>query len=340
MKAIRSIIASSSIANIIKKNYCFSNQISCHLIKGGGSSDIYKILDNEKSYIFRVYSAHPCWRYNEYHYVYETNIQNYLHANHIDVPNPIKNKFDSFITKINTPEYKKFCALTSSLEGEPWNFKLLDTQRASSVGQSLAIMHDVGKKYNKTHQWNKKRNINIEFLLTKPYERIQKLMIGDNQTRINHIIHSYVKELVQNVSDIHWENIERGFVHGDMHILNHLYNTQNKKIGFMDFEFCGYGYPIYDIATFKGSLLSQVNDKNASILWDSFLEGYSSIKKINDYELKIINFFIRLRHLFYVGSTFIAYPEFPQYQNVERIASCLEDKFYEEKLDTNSHIKV
>ncbi len=63
-----------------------------------------------------------------------------------------------------------------------------------------------------------------------------------------------------------------------------------------DFEFCAYGYRIYDIATFRWSRGSD-NQK----LWDSFLAGYQSIRELSGSEIQAIDIFVKARQLWWMG---------------------------------------
>ena len=63
-------------------------------------------------------------------------------------------------------------------------------------------------------------------------------------------------------------------------------------IAMFDFEFCAYGYRVYDIATFRWSRGSD-NPK----LWDASLNGYQSVRKLNESGMEAIEAFIQARNL-------------------------------------------
>ena len=66
------------------------------------------------------------------------------------------------------------------------------------------------------------------------------------------------------------------------------------RLIFFDFEFCSYGYHLYDLATFKWGCLvgKRKND------WKNFIEGYKEILPLSDIDLKYLLHFVALRHIF------------------------------------------
>jgi Ser/Thr protein kinase RdoA (MazF antagonist) len=74
-----------------------------------------------------------------------------------------------------------------------------------------------------------------------------------------------------------------------------------------DFEFCAYGYRAYDIATFRWSRGSDNTE-----LWNAFLNGYQSVRKLNDSEMKSIEVFIQARNLWWMSSL----SKMPEYQHI------------------------
>jgi Ser/Thr protein kinase RdoA (MazF antagonist) len=83
-----------------------------------------------------------------------------------------------------------------------------------------------------------------------------------------------------------------GLIHGDLHQGNYLfYQGQVRAI---DFDDCGYGYYLYDMAV----TLSEVNwRKNTSALRTSFLAGYRSVYNFPFEHEQYLDTFIALRDL-------------------------------------------
>jgi Ser/Thr protein kinase RdoA (MazF antagonist) len=83
-----------------------------------------------------------------------------------------------------------------------------------------------------------------------------------------------------------------GLIHGDLHQANYLFHQGQVRA--IDFDDCGYGYYLYDMAV----TLSEVNwRKNTPALRKSFLEGYRSVRDLSPEHEQYLDTFIALRDL-------------------------------------------
>ena len=83
-----------------------------------------------------------------------------------------------------------------------------------------------------------------------------------------------------------------GLIHGDLHQGNYLFHADQVRA--IDFDDCGYGYYLYDMAV----TLSEVNwRKNTPALRRSFLAGYRSVRDLSPEHEQYLDTFIALRDL-------------------------------------------
>jgi Ser/Thr protein kinase RdoA (MazF antagonist) len=83
-----------------------------------------------------------------------------------------------------------------------------------------------------------------------------------------------------------------GLIHGDLHQGNYLFHQGQVRA--IDFDDCGYGYYLYDMAV----TLSEVNwRKNTPALRRSFLAGYRSVRSLSPEQEGYLDTFIALRDL-------------------------------------------
>lgn len=83
-----------------------------------------------------------------------------------------------------------------------------------------------------------------------------------------------------------------GLIHGDLHQGNYLFHEGQVRA--IDFDDCGYGYYLYDMAV----TLSEVNwRKNTQALWNSFLAGYRGVRNLSPEHERALDTFIALRDL-------------------------------------------
>ena len=71
-----------------------------------------------------------------------------------------------------------------------------------------------------------------------------------------------------------------------------------------DFDCSGYGWRAYDVAVFlwsRGWGFDRAERASRARQWDAFLEGYHAVRRLSDAELRAVNHFVPLRHLWLLG---------------------------------------
>jgi Ser/Thr protein kinase RdoA (MazF antagonist) len=83
-----------------------------------------------------------------------------------------------------------------------------------------------------------------------------------------------------------------GLIHGDLHQENYFFHQG--RVRAIDFDDCGYGYYLYDMA----ATLSEVSwRENTPALRESFLAGYRSVRSLSAGHMQYLDTFIALRYL-------------------------------------------
>jgi Ser/Thr protein kinase RdoA (MazF antagonist) len=88
-----------------------------------------------------------------------------------------------------------------------------------------------------------------------------------------------------------------GLVHGDV-IPSNAQVMPSGEIAVRDFEFCGYGWRAYDIATYRGEV--QFGEASASVA-DAFLAGYEEIRPLAAREQPALPVLQAARHVYSLG---------------------------------------
>jgi Ser/Thr protein kinase RdoA (MazF antagonist) len=134
---ISSNLSPIHLASFVQEKYGLSNATSCNLLKAG-INHTYLIKDEEKRFIFRVYSLD--WR-TEIEILEEIRLLNLLKANKISISYPISDNTDNYIQSINAPEGERLAVMFSFAEGE----KLLsfDEKNHFQIGVLMAQIHQI-----------------------------------------------------------------------------------------------------------------------------------------------------------------------------------------------------
>ena len=88
-------------------------------------------------------------------------------------------------------------------------------------------------------------------------------------------------------------NADFGLIHADLVRENVL--VDGKMLHFIDFDDCGFGYRLFDLAT---TILKNIDEPDASDLEAALLDGYCTLRQL---DLSLLPVFITLRALSYIG---------------------------------------
>lgn len=91
-------------------------------------------------------------------------------------------------------------------------------------------------------------------------------------------------------------DLDYGLIHADLVRENVL--IDGNRVAFIDFDDCGYGFRLFDIAT---ALLRNRGEPDYPLIRASLLDGYRSKRALSDTELTHLPLFLLLRSLTYIG---------------------------------------
>lgn len=91
-------------------------------------------------------------------------------------------------------------------------------------------------------------------------------------------------------------DLDYGLIHADL-VRENVF-VSDHKIALIDFDDCGYGWRIFDLAT---TLLKNRREPHYPLIRDSLLEGYRSRRALSDEALGLLPLFLVLRGLTYIG---------------------------------------
>lgn len=280
-----STICSKELMMKVLPDYCIDNPLDC-LFWERGTNDTYQVRCADARYSLRIY-RHDIYPRGEIDF--EVEALNYLHNNGFPVAFPIARKSGGYITEIMAPEGIRYVLLTAFVDGKTLEFESLDDSRI--FGESVANLHEISQGF-KTH--HKKKDLNLQnfiddsIVAIEPYvsHRPEDLSLL-SQLAAN--ARAAVQKTDESVLDI-------GFCHGDLHGYNAHLNGD--VVTHYDFEECGFGYRIFDLATFKWSF---VFDDSGADQWLAFLDGYQSVRKASEADLQLLDTFVLLRHIWIIA---------------------------------------
>ncbi len=271
----QSIISEIHLSEFLIDTYNFGKNTSCRLIKTW-VNDTYLLNDNSKKFIFRIYRLN--WR-SENEIAEELRFINLLKEKNISVSFPIFDKNQNYIQSVNAPEGKRFGVLFSYADGK------------KQLNLSSDFHFKIGKMMGQIHQ-------NAEGIHLERVTYSSRILLFDSFNQIKKILNSespefdFLEKTQTQISDffkaLNHPKIRKGAVHLDLWADN-LNIDHNNKITLFDFDFCGNGFLVLDIAFHIVMLfLFEPDQKVFEEKLKHFHDGYESILVISEEEKSMI----------------------------------------------------
>jgi Ser/Thr protein kinase RdoA (MazF antagonist) len=283
-----STLSDFHLGNFIKERYSVlgGTMYSVKLFRTG-INHTYIVYNLTSKYVFRVYCHN--WR-TVREIQAELDLILSLHQEGLNVSYPIPDETNTVIHQLNAPEGIRYGVMFSFAQGDKVRFKSITA--CKNIGNLMAKMHKVTK--NKT---NNRISYNAKTLLQDPYT----LALQYFDKSLPEM--QYLKNITHNLQDVvnlAAENTGSGIVHMDIWYDNMSIRADN--ITLFDFDFCGNGPLILDVAYFCNQLFNIETDKaEYEQKVSSFIEGYNEVRKLSDDDIKLIPQIAPAIFIFYLG---------------------------------------
>ena len=281
-----STIDANELMEKVIPDYCINEPVSC-LFWERGCSDTYVIRCANTRYSLRVYRNANNTR-DEVDF--EVAALNYLHEKGFPVAFPIARKSGGFITEISAPEGIRYVLVSEFATGDMPDFDSLEDFRR--YGESVAQLHTLSDSFETTH---KRPELDLKMFTEKVYYLIAPHV--SHRPKELALLKHCLETARSDIERVGVDGMDYGFCHGDVHGGNaHLHNG---VLTHFDFEECGFGFRVFDLATFKwGSVDS--SEKGAE-QWAAFVEGYKSVREISEADFQVLDSFILLRSIWLIA---------------------------------------
>lgn len=300
---IKTLVDPLIVKEYVKKNFAFPESVTTEILNIG-VNDIYFVEVGTEKFVLRLSRADKNLTLNDSSFLFELMWLEFLKNHQIPVSFPIRRVDQQLFGIIEASEGLRYATLFSYAEGTTD----INEEQAFILGRSLAQLHLVSEDFITDLE---REHLDVNQLIDQPLAHI-KMILNKSWDKELNFLDKLTDKLRQQISDLDKTNETYGIIAGDVHGYNQHFTTGNQLTMF-DFEFCAYGYRVYDIATFRWSRGSDNTE-----LWNAFLKGYQSVRKLNDIEMKSIEVFIQARHLWWISSL----SKMPEYKHI------LDNKFW------------
>ena len=288
-----SLIEPNALANMLTEHYGLNSSVSCEMIYPAfirfysrGSNDLYAVSTENDSYFLRISQAGSV----SSHVHGEVDLLRDLGAAGFHVPRPVCALDGGYVNEIRAPEGIRSVILFESLQGVE-AYPQVDEKQSQALGAACARLHQWS---DETEVSYRRPHLDAEYLLESSVGRLQHF--ESVQTSDFEFISTLAQVLRERMLDLPQGSQLFGLCHGDM--IGGNARFLNGEARLLDFDTSGYGWYIYDLATFHTSIRQEPNVED---LWSAFLNGYSTVRGVDRNGVELLPCLVLVRHIWVMG---------------------------------------
>ena len=281
--AIYSTLSPQALIDGVISQYELGTISRC-LFWNRGLSDIYLIETPRASYILKV--SHHHWR-TKAEIQFELEFLDFLHQQGIPVANPLKTTTGDLFVTVRAVEGDRYAALFPFAPGEvPQGDLNLD--QSEIMGETLGRIHNSALEFENTAT---RSDLDLKYLLDDSLEVIRPYL--RNRDRDLEYLEKEIAKIKQQLTCLEQTSPFWSVCWGDPHSGN-VHFTQDNQITLFDFDQCGYGWRVFDIAKF---LQVSLNAGIKRQVRDAFLAGYQKVQQLTESELASLQALTQMAHI-------------------------------------------
>lgn len=281
-----------------------------------GMNDTYVLNTEGEKAIFRVYRTDR----SQSEIAFELELLQELHRRGVAVSVPIADREGRWIQAFSVPEGIRYGVMFSYAPGEERRISTMEDSWI--VGRAAAEIHKASDGFACGHV---RGELDFVHLIDKPLNILQSRMAHRREDF--EYLCGVIARLREKLEELIREGLDWGICHGDLHGNTNAAFAENGELTHYDFDLCGYGWRAYDIAEFRLAREIHCGDdhEEAECLWQSFMEGYSEVRRLDERDLRAVPLFIGLRQLWLFSLCF----------SEAELTGCIEtdEGFIDSKLD-------
>jgi Ser/Thr protein kinase RdoA (MazF antagonist) len=285
---INSTLSATHIGQLLEEQYGLGPKATCNLFRTGINHS-YIVTTDDQKFVFRIYSLN--WR-SPTEIKEEIRLLNLLKNNAVAVSYPIEDRNAGYIQTLQAPEGVRYGVLFSFAEGK--KVRDFSAKTSHTIGALMAQIHQI------TQQQTLQRVTYNPYTLTeRPYVLAKAHFPASNEEMM------FVKRASEFFT-AEFEKIDRTAVRwGGVHLdiwYDNMSIQEESAVTLFDFDFCGNGYLLYDIAYFIMQLYYTEPDKqHYQRKRDAFFAGYQTVSAITPEEQRWLPLAGLAIWIFYLG---------------------------------------
>jgi Ser/Thr protein kinase RdoA (MazF antagonist) len=192
---------------------------------------------------------------------------------------------------IDAPEGVRYAVLFTYIPGRPLG-RQPESEPARRYGRTIARVHAVADTLPAPLA---RPRIGVDELLSRPLAAFAA--VAEHRPTDIAELSDTVAALARRIEGLPIEVPGYGLVHGDVIPSNALVEATG-DLSVIDFDFCGYGWRAYDIATYLGEV--RFWDASPAVA-EAFVAGYEEVRQLAEWERVALPLLEAARHVFSLG---------------------------------------
>ncbi len=217
----------------------------------------------------------------------------------LSIPVPLHNNDNALVTTVTHNNQTHSCVVMSWVLGDTPEPGLFSLFLIEQLGVIIAEMHVVAEGCSPPPSHTRPRWDWEQVFGQGSFLHNESVMATLNQEQRTALQSAaeYTHHMLS--SGNHHTACAMGFIHADMHLDNILISHETNAIGIIDFDECGIGYYLYDLASVIDSFQRRLftNQADSQLGREALLRGYGSIRALPVEVEKYLGVFMGLRDM-------------------------------------------
>jgi Ser/Thr protein kinase RdoA (MazF antagonist) len=288
---IRSLLAPAALAEAVADAYGLV-AARCQLLKAT-IRDVYRVDSEQGPSVLAVYQH---GRRTAAEIEAEIDVLDHLSAHGVAVAPALRTRHGERLLALPAPEGNRYAVLFRFADGTHLG-RSPDVAVARRCGELVARVHALTDDWLATASSARSRApLDATLLVDRPLALVERLLSrrpGDLAE-----LRRAVGLLRRRISALPQEPPRYGLIHGDV-IPTNILMAPDGGLTLLDFDFCGPGWRVYDVATYLWDAHTRGSPEDAPA---AFLAGYQDIRPLVDWELAAVPLFAAVRGVFRLGN--------------------------------------
>lgn len=280
-RIVYSTLSNETVKNLATEHYGFDHSVKC-VFYSRGLNDVYLLSSDTQRFAMRVSPAD--WRTMEALHG-ELAVLNHLGDKGFGAALPVQRSDGRLVTDVVAPEgLRKVVCFRWAAGHAPKYTSEADNLR---YGIHLAKLHQASEDLPLQEA---RPTLDVDYLLWRSVRTLQPMLTELPQ--VSSDLDTLARRVSGRLISISQELQDWGLCHGD--VSTHNARINGDDITSFDFDFCGTGWRLFDLACYRLYARKKGFEKDA---WPHFIAGYLQARPTSADSLRYLAIFMILRHL-------------------------------------------